>query len=238
MQKQTLACPLIPDCRQIDRADRTVIGHVEDVELRRIKGIGATVAMQRSQLLPDVFGALFEQALFGGGQNGSIYAKNEFGGDVVISYNTFLQQIEFEVETKEKMIKELMNVDSFILKSDGDNIKEDIKFINAAHTPSDEKCFFQKVSEGLKFDLYKKYSSRLEIISTNILQSELRQFALSTDYFYLDKTKKAVKRLKIGKSAIVKQFKEYKDLSFYVDDSNLNGDTENGLKEIFRILNE
>lgn len=176
--------------------------------------------------------------LFGGGQNGSIYAKNEFGGDVVISYNTFLQQIEFEVETKEKMIKELMNVDSFILKSDGDNIKEDIKFINAAHTPSDEKCFFQKVSEGLKFDLYKKYSSRLEIISTNILQSELRQFALSTDYFYLDKTKKAVKRLKIGKSAIVKQFKEYKDLSFYVDDSNLNGDTENVLKEIFRILNE
>lgn len=176
--------------------------------------------------------------LFGGGQKGSLYAKNEYGGDIAISYNSYLQEVEFDVNSKERVIKELINVDSFILKSDGDIIKEDLKFINAAHIPSDEKCFFQKVSEGQKFNLYKKYSSRLEIVSTNIVQSELRQFALKTDYFYLDKTKKIIKKLKIGKSSLVKQFKELRDLSFYVDDSNLNGDTENVLKEIFRILNE
>ena len=176
--------------------------------------------------------------LFGGKKKADIFAKKEFGSDVVLSYNTYNQDIEFDMNGNIGLTKSVSEVDSFILKPDGDYNLTDLFFINSALVGSDEKCFFQIVSEGSKYDLYKKYSSRLEISSTNYVQSDLRYFALSSDYYYLDKSVNKIKKIKLTKKGIINEFKATKDLSADIKDFNLGVETENVMKVIFTLLNK
>ncbi len=176
--------------------------------------------------------------LFGGKKKGDIYANKEFGSDVVLSYNTYNQDIEFDMNGNKGLTKNVGEVDSFVLKPDGSNYLTDLFFINAALTGSEEKCFFQVLSEGSKYNLYKKYSSRLEILSTNYVQSELRQFALMSEYYYLDKTTGKVKKLKQSKKAIVNEFKSTNDITSAISNFNIGVDTENVMKTIFDLLNK
>ena len=176
--------------------------------------------------------------LFGGKKKGDIYAKNQFGSDVVISFNTYNQDIEFDMNGNTGLTKKVSEVDSFVLKPDGDYYLTDLFFINSTLVGADEKCFFQVLSEGLKFNLYKKYSSRLEISSSNYVQSELRQFALISEYYYLDKSINKIKKLKLNKKAIINEFKATIDLTNDIKEFNLGVETENVMKVIFLILNK
>ena len=176
--------------------------------------------------------------LFGGKKAGSIYAKNEFGNSALVSYNIFSQQLEFTLDGKTTLVKEQADVDSFILRADGEYFFEDLFFVNASVIGSGEKCFFHLMSEGTKFNLYKKYSSKLEIVSTNYLQSELRQFSLSADFYYVDKANRFVKKLKLNKKAISTEFKYVRDLTNTLMNMDLGVETDKKLKSVFTILNQ
>ena len=175
--------------------------------------------------------------LFGGNQIGNIYASFEKGTDIKMSYNTYLQSVEFS-SGQQTLTKDISDLDSFELKSDGNNIIESMFFVNPKFINSTDKNFFQLVSKGAKFNLYKKYSGSLDIVTTNYVQSNLRQFVMAVDYFYLDVKSARLTKLKVTKRGLAKEFISKTEVSTFLETANLNTNTDNALKSLFVFLNQ
>jgi hypothetical protein len=177
--------------------------------------------------------------LFGEKQTGSVFAKGQTGHHVLLSYNTYLQQLEIYMAGQDKpLVKKLDEVDSFRLeKSASSDYTEDMIFVNAIHAPSFERAFVQLVAKGERFTLYKMYASTLGYVSTNYVQSELRQFDLNYDYWYTDTKNPGLKKLKKSAAGIRKEFKNIKDISSIIDDTRFQVNPEIVLKDVFVSLN-
>ena len=154
-----------------------------------------------------------------------------------MSYNTYLQSVEFS-SGQQTLTKDISDLDSFELKSDGNNIIENMFFINPKFINSTDKTFFQLVSKGAKFNLYKKYSGSLDIVTTNYVQSNLRQFVMAVDYFYLDVKSASLTKLKVTKRGLAKEFSSKPEVSTFLETANLNTNTDNALKSLFVFLNQ
>lgn len=175
--------------------------------------------------------------LFGGNQTGNIYSSSEKGIEIKLSYNTYLQNIEFS-SGWQTLTKDISDLDSFELNKDGNNIIENMVFINPKFINSVDKNFFQVITKGGQFNLYKKYSGSLDIVSTNYVQSNLRQFVMVVDYFYLNIKDGSLKKLKVNKKALAKEFSSKTEVSTFLETANLTSNTENALKSLFVFLNE
>ena len=179
--------------------------------------------------------------LYGEKLNGSVFAGNESGSNLTLSYNTYNQQLDiYPNGSSFAIIKPASLVDSFILmKSDQSGyIKENLLFYSSRFFKTDIKpCFFQVVQSGSRFCLYKAYSSSLDIVSTNYIQSDLRQFTLDVTYYYYDATTQKLKKLKTGKGKLMDEFKSIMDISSFLDD-NYNSHQEESLRQIFNALNQ
>ena len=90
---------------------------------------------------------------------------------------------------------------------------------------------------GKRYSLYKRYKSDLGYVSTNYVQSELRQFDLLFDYFYTDTEGKGVKKLKPNVSSIIKEFKSVKDISSVLTNDAFAVNPDDALKKAFDFLN-
>lgn len=178
--------------------------------------------------------------LFGEQHKSSIYTKDGNATNVKLSYNTYNQQIEVYNEGQTKpIIKEWNTIDSFYIQP-GKTVEfsQPLFFVGAAQIGSTEKCIFQVVSTGKKYNLYKKYKSELGYVSTNYVQSELRQFDLNFEYYYTDNQQKTAKRLKLNSNTIKKEFKAVKDITAFVEDESFTNNTEFSLIKLFLYLNE
>ena len=178
--------------------------------------------------------------LFGEKQTGSVYTKDGTALHIPVSYNTYTQQLEAYTAGQDKpILKDIDAVDSFRLEPTkiSDYTKE-MFFVNALHAGATEKAFFQVVYEGSKYNLYKKYKSVLGYVSTNYIQSELREFDLEYEYYYSDKTTKQVKKLKASASSVRKEFKGVKDLTGVADETSFGANPENALLKVFIVLNQ
>jgi len=178
--------------------------------------------------------------LYGGKQKGELFVKGQNEAIVHISYNTYEQIVEysFSASNEEQLYKPKGTVDSFkIFKNDDLQIGTDLLFISGKNIFATDNDFYQKVFFGTRFSLFKRYKSDLGIVTTNYVQSDLRQFDLSFDYFYLDTTTKKLKRLKTNPTFLKKEFKDHKEIYSITDNSNFSYDVEKGLIEIFAKLN-
>ncbi len=178
--------------------------------------------------------------LFGEKNTGSVFAKEGKAINISLSYNTYNQQVEVYSEGQEKPIyKDWQTIDSFFLKSThaSSDYKQELQFVNAKLIGSQEKGFMQIVYTGLKFTLLKKYKSELGYSSTNYIQSDLRQFDLNYDYFYLNNQTKAVTKLRKNSSSIRKEFKFIKDIDTLVNDDVFTTNQEAALVQLFVVLN-
>lgn len=178
--------------------------------------------------------------LFGGKNRGNLFARKEFAYDINLSYNTYNNEIEFYSSSNpsKSLIKDFEMVDSFILKQNlNSGINENIKFVSSKILNAKEKGFYQIMYVGEDFDLYKKYNSTLGIVTTNYIQSELRQFDLSYEYYYLNKSTKELKKIKLTRSGLKKEFKSIKDISPVLDNKNLGANPDLILNAIFVFLN-
>ena len=138
--------------------------------------------------------------LYGGNLIGDVYFKNGSAKNVLITYDTYKQSLGVNAGDDGKaLMKQLEELDSFVLKAGPKTeFKTDLKFISILPLDSSKKLFLQRVVTGPRFNLYKAYTSDLGYVSTNYIQSELRQFDLNYTYYYTDNTKPGLKKLKLS----------------------------------------
>ncbi|MEQ1676203.1 MAG: hypothetical protein ABL876_05870 [Chitinophagaceae bacterium] len=178
--------------------------------------------------------------LFGEKNKGDVFSATEKAYNISVSYNTFNQELEFYSTSNpdKPLVKEPGSLDSFIIQQNKElGIGNPLKFIYGPLLGTSDKSYYLEVAAGERFTLYKRYKSELDYVSTNYVQSELRQFNLEYVYFYADKESKGLKKLKINASAIIKEFKSVKDLSGIINSDNLTVNQEDELRKIFEALN-
>ena len=178
--------------------------------------------------------------LFGQKNKGDLFANGETAFNIELSYNTYNNEIEFYSASnpKQPLTKEVQQVDSFIIhKNPGAGINEHLKFINSKLISDDDKEFYQVIQKGNKFDLYKKYSAQLGIVSTNYIQSELRQFDLNYEYYFLDIKTKELKKIKLTNTWFNKEFSGNTYVTSLLQSDQLKINPEKVLIEIFSVFN-
>lgn len=177
--------------------------------------------------------------LFGGRRSGQLFLRGKDGVKTFISYNTYDQLVEFSnnSETSAALYKPDGVLDSFSISANKDiGIINDVIFLKGSFIAASDSLFYQRLMAGKRFSLYKKYKSQLAIVSTNYVQSDLRQFDLETEYYYYDNTLKQLKKLKTNSNFIKKEFKQF-DLSTILDNPDFSFDLENSLFKVFSALN-
>lgn len=179
--------------------------------------------------------------LFGEKNGGHMFSKEEKAYNIFLSYDTYTQNIEFysSANPDKPLIKEPGSLDTFLIKKNPANgLENNIIFIYGSLLGSKDNVFYQLVAMGEKVSLYKKYSCELGIVTTNYIQSELRQFNLIVDYFYTDSTGKNIKKLKISKEQLAKEFAAIKNLSSIINSDALHYRKDAELIRIFAAMNK
>lgn len=177
--------------------------------------------------------------LFGEKLKGGIFTKTEKSEHVELGYNTYNQSVDVNLNGIQSITKKATEVDSFIIYSNNsDFIKNDLFFYSSELvSPKAKDGFYQMVSTGSKFNLYKGYTAALDIVSTNYIQSDLRQFTLEYNFYYTDNNSKEFKKLKLSKKKIVDDLKKIMDVSIFLDEEELDKNPEIALKKVFNALN-
>jgi len=177
--------------------------------------------------------------LFGERKLGDVYSSTDSGTDIRISYNTYNQNIEFISPGNVSLVRSPGTLDSFVIRKDtAQYLLTDLKFIYGPLLGSKEKNYFQIITAGEKLTLYKKYTAELGNVSTNYIQSELRQFNILVDYYYRDSSNNGIKRLKTSSGSLIKEFAKVKDLSKTIDVDALVTNKEMELIKLFLEMNK
>lgn len=178
--------------------------------------------------------------LFGEKNKGDLFSADAKAWNINLSYNTYNQELEFYSSSNpdKPLIKEAGTVDSFILHQKIESgITNPIKFVYGNLIGSKDKFYFQEVCTGSRFNLYKQYKSELGYVSSNYVQSELRQFDLSYEYYYTDTETKAIKKIKPNSANVIKEFKNIKDLSGDITADDFLMNPEAAFCKVFNLLN-
>jgi hypothetical protein len=172
---------------------------------------------------------------------GDMISEKEKAYNIDLSYNTYNQELAFYTmaNPNQPLVKKPGELDSFFIhKNESAGIPSVYLFVYGPAFGATDKCYYQVVASGPRFNLYKRYKSDLEIVSSNIIQSELRQFNLSYEYYYTDSTTKQLKRLRQNVNSIVKEFKPVKDISGIIKEETFSLNPEEALKKAFDYLNQ
>lgn len=178
--------------------------------------------------------------LFGERNKGNLFSTEAAAYNISLSYNTYNQEVEFYSSSNpdKPLIKEPGTIDSFFINSNESlGITATLKFVYGSHLWSSEKAYFKEIYAGKRFSLYKRYKSDLGYVSSNYVQSELRQFDLLYDFFYTDSETKSIKKIKPNSVTINKEFKATKDVSSAINNDELSTNPEEGLRKVFDYLN-
>jgi hypothetical protein len=176
--------------------------------------------------------------LFGERLKGGVYTQTEKSDNVKIGFNTYTQSLDVYIDDTRSLSKQSTEVDSFtIYGGQSDFLKNNLLFYSGRLINPSAKGFFQVLQTGKNFNLYKSYNSTLDIVSTNYIQSDLRQFSMEYNYWYLDVKSNQFKKLRASRKKIIDEFKSVTDLSPFTDNDELNSNPEASLRKIFNVLN-
>ncbi|MCX6318553.1 MAG: hypothetical protein NTW29_14770 [Bacteroidetes bacterium] len=178
--------------------------------------------------------------LFGERNKGDLYAKDAKAFNIHLNYNTYNQEVEFfsSSNPEKPLIKLPGEVDSFSFQSNpAIGITAPIKFVYGGLLGSTEKAYFMEVYKGARFSIYKRYKSELDYVSSNYVQSELRQFEMTREYYYADTEKKVFKKIKPNSSNVIKEFKDIKDVSGIVEPDAYTTNPDAAFIKLFTFLN-
>ncbi len=177
--------------------------------------------------------------LFGEKLKGGIYTKTEKSEHVELGYNTYNQSVDVNLNGVQSITKKAAEVDSFVIYANNSEfIKNDLLFYSSALvSPKAKDGFYQVILTANKYNLYKGYTAVLDIVSTNYIQSDLRQFTLEYNFYYTDNITKEFKKLKLSKKKIVDELKSKMDVSIFLDEEELDKNPGVALKKVFNALN-
>ena len=176
---------------------------------------------------------------FGGGLKGIVFTKERGYPDYLISYNTYSQNVNIYDNSNNPIATRKYNdIDSFIVKVASGDFNADVTFISSEILQSTDNCFFQKLSTGNTYSLYKKYHCDLGIVTDNQFQNDLRQFDLLTDYYYTIAGTPGIKKIKFTKAGIIKEFQNIKDVRKIVEEGSMFFNPEAVLINVFAEINK
>jgi hypothetical protein len=187
------------------------------------------------------FKVIGSQFLFGEQLLGSAFIGNQMSSKIKLGYNLFNQTAELYMSDNSlKIIKNTAELDSFvILAGQSDYIYQDLKFHSSKLYPSSLKdCFLQQIYKGSKYSLFKSYTATLDYVSTNYIQSELRQFTVDYLYYYYDHQKKSFKKIKLSKRKLSEEFNSFKVPDNLVEDAAYDLQPETAAQLIFQFINQ
>ena len=188
-----------------------------------------------------IFKVVGTSYLFGEKNKGNLFSPEAKAYNISLSYNTYNQEVEFysSGNPTKPLVKEPGTVDSFLIQENESlGINHPLKFVYGTYLGSSEKFYFLEIYAGPKYSVYKRYKSDLGYVTTNYVQSELRQFDLLYDYYYTDSGKEGPKKLKTNASNIVKEFKNIKDISPVFTGEAFTTNQEEALRVAFEYLNK
>jgi hypothetical protein len=177
--------------------------------------------------------------LFGEQLKGDVYGHNMKGNDVAFKVDNYRQNLEITTATSGQfMIKPVAEIDSFVLKADANTFfTQDLHFVSSRTIDSNQKpAFLQVVYRAPGYSLYKAYTTSLGVVSTNYIQSDLRQFDLNADYYYTSPNSPGLKKLKATKAGVRKEFNNVHAREV-LDESNFATNPEKVMIEVFQKLN-
>ena len=176
--------------------------------------------------------------LFSQNVHGYIFLTKNNGVATELAYDTYNQQLQFYIpETQQTGTEKLEDVDSFYISKDENTVKQNMVFINARIIDPSKKYFLQKLVGGNKYSLYKLNKSELQIPSDNYVESDLREFDLEQQYFYLEKGGKALKKIKPSFRFLKNEFKDV-TIDNMVNDAELSNDPDIALQMFFLKLDD
>lgn len=145
-----------------------------------------------------------------------IFTTLGFGTNVPIVFDAYTQQPSILLENKKDMVKlTLEELDSFIVKVDNEKEKvftEPVTFINASKTEPGRKMYLQKLTNVSGYNLYKSYKAELRPAALDVAQTNLMQFEIVSEYFYLDTAeKKPFVKIKSNTEGLKKKFSDNKE---------------------------
>lgn len=177
--------------------------------------------------------------LFGEKLLGNLFAKGESAYNIKLSYDTYNQQVEFysSANPTTPLIKETGEVDSFSIAENHEvGLTKGLKFYaGKVLSSSEDNNFYQLMYNGDNVSFYKKYKSTLGRVSTNIIQSELRQFDLEFEYAYKMKDGE-LKRLRTTYFQVSKELKPFIKVGEIVDAQTYSSNPDLALLKIFAAL--
>lgn len=179
--------------------------------------------------------------LFGEHHQADMYATEAKALNIYISYNTYNQEVEFYSTSNpdKPLVKETGTVDSFTIHQNNElGITSPLKFVYGSILAAKDKYYYQEVCKGGRFSLYKRYKSDLGYSSTNIAQSELRQFDLQYEYYYTDIQNKSINKIKANAASVIKEFKDIKNLGAEITNEEFTANPETAFCKVMSSLNQ
>lgn len=181
------------------------------------------------------------QFLFGEHHKGDMFAKEAKAYNVYLSYNTFNQEVEFYSTSNpdKPLVREPGTLDSFTIQENINlGITRPLRFIYGSYLGEKDKFYYLEMYKGEKYSLYKRYISGLDYVSNNLAQPELRQFDLHYEYYYFNASTNSLKKIKPNATAVIREFRQVKDLSGEINHDMFTIDPEDGFKKAFESLNK
>jgi hypothetical protein len=137
------------------------------------------------------------------------------------------------------LVRDPGTLDSFIIHQDIElGITSPLKFVYGSLLGVKDKYYFEEICIGKRFSLYKRYKSELGYVSSNYVQSELRQFDLESEYYYTDSEGKGIKKIKPNAASVIKEFKDVKDLTSAASVDDFTANPEDAFRKMFAYLNK
>jgi hypothetical protein len=156
-----------------------------------------------------------------------IFTTLGYGTNVPIVFDAHTQQPSILLENKKDMVKlSFEELDSFIVKVDNEKEKvftEPVIFINASKIEKGFKMYLQRLTSEAGYNLYKSYKAEMKPAALDVAQTNLMQFEISSEYFYLDTSasgKKSFVKIKSNAEALKKKFSDKKDAVEILKDLN------------------
>ena len=179
--------------------------------------------------------------LFGERNKGNIYGPDATAVNLMLGYNTYNQEIEFVSpgSTGKALVKAPGEIDSFIFLANASvGLKQDTRFVYGKHLGSNEKAYFMELALGSKVGVYKRYKADVGYVSSNYVQSELRQFDLLYDYFVFNPTNRSLKKLKNNYSSILKELSAYGNVSTVFTSDAFSANPDQVIVQAINIIHQ
>jgi hypothetical protein len=178
--------------------------------------------------------------LFAERNKGHLYSAEATAVNIQLGYNTYTQEIEFvSPQNSRALVKSPGEVDSFVFLTNASvGLSADIHFIYGKHLGSAEKAYFMELATGPKAGVYKRYKADVGYVSSNYVQSELRQFDLLFDYFLYNPAMRSLKKVKNNFNSLQKELNAIADVSAVFTSSAFSENPDLALKNAILLINQ